>query len=148
MFLRLLIIIVSIFLLNSCQVSQNTGVNIADSKISKVAKGVSTKEDVIKIMGSPSIVPLDSNNEWYYVSREISKRAFFEPKVTNQRIVKLLFKNNILENIELYDNNFNDSINPIEDRSETPGVQQNIIKQYINNLGRFNKKDKKNNKKR
>jgi len=55
-------------------------------------EGVTTKEKVIKIMGSPTIISdLDSEEVWIYYSEDAESFLFFRPEVTARNILFLKF---------------------------------------------------------
>ena len=88
-------IIILIFLITlSCsnnKVVKNHGLSSLESKASKIEMSKSNKNDVIKMIGKPSIISLFDENIWFYIQRE----------TINQSIIKLgkskIQKNNILE---------------------------------------------------
>ena len=88
-------IIILIFLITlSCssnKVVKNHGLSALETKASKIELSISNKNDVMRLIGKPSIVSLFDENIWFYVQRES----------VNQSIIKLgkskIQKNNILE---------------------------------------------------
>tara|TARA_Y100000591_G_scaffold303846_1_gene300029 strand:+ start:280 stop:738 length:459 start_codon:yes stop_codon:yes gene_type:complete len=88
-------IIILIFLITlSCssnKVVKNHGLTSLEAKSSKIELSKSNKNDVMSIIGKPSIISLFDENIWFYIQRES----------VNQSIIKLgkskIKKNNILE---------------------------------------------------
>ncbi len=50
-------------------------------KLAEVKPGVTGKDEVIKVLGSPSSVSIFNDKSWYYISRRTGQTAFFEPDV-------------------------------------------------------------------
>ena len=88
-------IIILIFLITlSCsnnKVVKNHGLSSLEKKASKIELSKSNKNDVIELIGKPSIISLFDDNVWFYIQRE----------TVNQSIIKLgklkILKNNVLE---------------------------------------------------
>src|SRR6266436_502894 len=55
-------------------------------KLAEVIPGVTSKDEVIKILGSPSSVSISNDKSWYYISRRTGQTAFFEPDVLDQQV--------------------------------------------------------------
>ena len=54
-------------------------------KIAEIHAGSTTKDEVAKILGTPSSVSVFNNDKsWYYISRRTAQTAFFEPDVLDQ----------------------------------------------------------------
>src|SRR5262245_6072654 len=55
-------------------------------KLAEIQPGVTSKDEVIKILGSPSSVSIFNDKSWYYISRRTGQIAFFEPDVIDQQV--------------------------------------------------------------
>jgi outer membrane protein assembly factor BamE (lipoprotein component of BamABCDE complex) len=68
-------------------------------------EGVTSKERVLKIMGSPTIISnLDSNETWIYYSEDVKNLLFFIPDITSRTIVTLKFDDSdTVKKIEKFD---------------------------------------------
>src|SRR5215469_15952666 len=72
-------------LVASCATSVEQRGNLpAQEKFAEIHPGSTTKDEVIKILGSPSSVGIFNDKSWYYVSRRTGQIAFFEPNVIDQ----------------------------------------------------------------
>ena len=50
-----------------------------------------TKETVVQVLGSPTTVgPFDAS-DWYYMGQRTEQESFFDPEVTERRIVQISF---------------------------------------------------------
>lgn len=64
-------------------------------------EGVTSKERVMKIMGSPSIVSDIEDEVWIYYSEDVSNFLFFKPTVKNREILAIRFnEKDLIENIK------------------------------------------------
>lgn len=55
-------------------------------------EGITTKEKVLRIMGSPTLVSnLDSDEAWIYYSEDVKHFLFFNPDIMSRTVVVLRF---------------------------------------------------------
>ncbi len=65
--------------------------NMVDpERLAKISVG-SSKDDVIKAIGSPTSMGTFDENAWYYMGQRTSQESFFDPEVTDRRIVEIDF---------------------------------------------------------
>ena len=132
--------LVMFLLLGGCQSIDVRGQFVSDSAIEEINSKKLTQEEVTDLIGSPTYVPEYSSNTWYYIQRSLTRRAWFDPKVVEQRIVKISFNDHgkMIEAIMLpamYDENLT-----IENKyTKTHGTEQNNLQKFVKNIGRFNK---------
>ena len=87
-----LILIILLFILNSCKLQEptkNHGILFLENRANKLTLNKDNTNDVIKIIGSPQIKSLN-NNEWIYIERVLTKGKFIK---LGQNVLK---ENNIL----------------------------------------------------
>src|SRR6201988_512758 len=61
-------------------------------KLAEIHAGNTTKDEVAKILGTPSSVSVFNNDKsWYYISRRTSQTAFFDPAVLDQQVYIVSF---------------------------------------------------------
>lgn len=125
--------------LTSCQYPIHSGNLIKDSQINDALKNKYSMEQVEHIFGSPSIIPDYSDNIWYYINRKMTRRSFMIPKVNSQRVTKFVFKDNKLENVEVYEDEYNKNISISNHQTKPIKEEKSKTKQYIENFGRFHK---------
>lgn len=132
-----------LFLLSSCQTIESRGQFIDDNLLSTLEAKRLNKSGVEELVGTPTIIPDYTPNTWYYIQRTMGKRAWFEPKVIEQRIVKVTFnRNNLVEEVKLLNDSHNDEINIITEYTKTYGTELNWLQKYVKNFGRFNQTTK------
>ncbi len=113
---------------------------VEDYKLQEVKAGVSTRSDVLQILGSPTTVSTFNPNVWYYLGQTTEKRGILDPEVVDEKIVAVAFNaEGVVEVIQDVDNTREDV--PIA-RAKTPthGNDLTFTQQLLGNLGRFNPK--------
>ncbi|MEM7617965.1 MAG: outer membrane protein assembly factor BamE [Pseudomonadota bacterium] len=116
----------------------NRGNMVEDFRLNEVVPGISTRQNVLKSLGSPTTTAPFDENIWYYIGQKMEVKGVFDPKVTEERIVVAQFDDTgILQRLEEIDNTRNDV--PISSR-ETPtgGNEVTAFEQILGNVGKFN----------
>src|SRR5271170_4772431 len=62
-------------------------------EITQIHPGKTTKDQVVKILGTPSSVSIFSDKDWYYISSRTKQFSFFDPKVLDQQVFIVNFNN-------------------------------------------------------
>jgi outer membrane protein assembly factor BamE (lipoprotein component of BamABCDE complex) len=109
-------------------------------KMSEIHAGSTTKEEVVKILGTPSSVSVFNNDKsWYYISRRTAQTAFFDPDVLDQQVYVVNFDDQgvvkAMDHKVLEDGK---EINPVARATPAPGRELSFLEQLIGNLGKFN----------
>lgn len=135
------IIFVSIFLSSCVSRVEKSGYMFEMSNFESLSKGISSKLDVLKAMGNPTIGnENEENKDWIYYSEEIKHFLFFMPKVTSREIVVLKFnEENLLATIQKYD--LEDQDHNFDFHSYQTIVKTNkpnLFKDLFGNLGKVN----------
>ena len=136
----LIAFIVVLTALNACTPTQtNRGNIVEDFRMSEVVPGVSTRQNVLKSLGSPTTTaPFDSNT-WYYIGQKMEKKGVFDSTVAEERIVVAQFDDSgILQRLEEV-NNDRQNIPTVERTTPTGGNEVTAIEQILGNIGKFNK---------
>ncbi len=128
-----------LILLAGCQSIDVRGQFVSDEAIKQINSQQPNKVELIALVGTPTYVPDYSKNTWYYIQRSLAKRAWFDPKVVKQRIVKVVFNGDKVQEAGLLSDSQNEEISSQSDYTQTYGTQQNGIQKFVKNIGRFNK---------
>jgi outer membrane protein assembly factor BamE (lipoprotein component of BamABCDE complex) len=109
-------------------------------KLAEIHAGSTTKDEVAKILGTPSSVSVFNNDKsWYYISRRTSQTAFFEPDVLDQQVYVVNFDDQGVvkagDHKALEDGK---EITPVARATPAPGRELSFLEQLIGNLGKFN----------
>jgi len=59
--------------------------------VEKLEVGAQSREDVIRLVGTPTAVATFNPNVWYYISQQQETYAFFKPEITEQHVIQLTF---------------------------------------------------------
>jgi outer membrane protein assembly factor BamE (lipoprotein component of BamABCDE complex) len=109
-------------------------------KIAEIHPGSTTKDDVIKILGSPSSVSIFNEKSWYYISRRTGQIAFFDPNVIDQQVYIVNFDDQgIVRAVDHKGLEDGKEITPVARATPAPGRELSFLEQLIGNLGKFNK---------
>jgi outer membrane protein assembly factor BamE (lipoprotein component of BamABCDE complex) len=133
------ILVFFLFGISGCQSIDVRGQFISDKAIQEINAAKPTQEELVEMIGTPTYIPDYTENTWYYIQRSLARRAWFDAKVTDQRIVKITFDKSqkvdkaILENSP-YDNTI--AINSLY--TPTHGTEKTGIQKFVKNIGRFN----------
>ena len=112
---------------------------VSDSAIEQINIKKPNQEDLIDMIGTPTYVPDYSASTWYYIQRSLTRRAWFDPKVVTQRIVKITFAaNKRVSEAVLLKNSQNEAIVANTAFTKTHGTEQSGIQKFVKNIGRFN----------
>jgi outer membrane protein assembly factor BamE (lipoprotein component of BamABCDE complex) len=109
-------------------------------KIADIHPGTTTKEEVIKVLGTPSSVSVfNDDKSWYYISRRTAQTAFFDPDVIDQQVYIVNFDDQgvvkAVDHKVLQDGR---EITPVARATPAPGRELSFLEQLIGNLGKFN----------
>jgi len=111
----------------------------APERIAEVHPGL-TKEQVVKILGTPSSMGVFNDNAWYYISRKTSRISFFEPDVLDQQVFAINFDNNgVVRDVGHRTLADAKDVEPAPGATPAPGRELTFLEQIIGNVGRFNK---------
>ena len=102
--LSYIFVILSLFLLSCAPVIKPHGYKIEDILLNKPQEiGISSKDDLLKAFGSPSIKIEDIGNTWIYLATTKEKKVFSKDEFKDQIVFAFNFdSNNILISQEIY----------------------------------------------
>lgn len=125
--------------LTSCQIEKMHGQKLDTQTITELkSEQVLSKEQVLEMLGSPSLAPDYSKDTWYYVYIEETKRAWFKPVIRHEQVVKLTFKDTTLANVEILNDAQQANLPLLKDITPTPGTQKTALQKFVTNFGKFN----------
>ena len=109
-------------------------------KLAEIHAGSTTKDEVAKILGTPSSVSVFNNDKsWYYISRRTSQTAFFEPNVLDQQVYIVEFDDQgVVRGVDHKLLEDGKEITPVARATPAPGRELSFLEQLIGNLGKFN----------
>lgn len=131
--------LVSGIVLAGCAISEDQRGHLPDpEKLAEVRPGSTTKEQVVRILGSPSSASTFDDNVWYYISRRIKQVAFFKPEVLDQQVYIVNFDDKGVVK-DLGHKTLDDAraITPAPGATPAPGRELSFMEQLLGNVGRF-----------
>ena len=114
--------------------------NLPDpERLSEIAPGEQTREEVAQILGTPSSVAMFDKETWYYVSQRTETLAFFEPEIKERSVVVLQFdEKGVVSDVRKLGIEEGKDVLPVERTTPTSGNTLNLWDQLFGNFGRFN----------
>jgi outer membrane protein assembly factor BamE (lipoprotein component of BamABCDE complex) len=113
--------------------------NLPDpAKLAEIQPGVTTKDGISQLLGTPSSVSTFDDKTWYYISRRTEQVAFFDPSVIDQEVVVVAFDDSgVVRDVEHRTLADGRAIEPSARETPAPGHKLTFIEQLIGNVGRF-----------
>ena len=109
-------------------------------KLAEIRPGATTRDEVAKILGTPSSTAVFDNKTWYYISRRTKQVAFFNPDVVDQQVYIVNFdERGVVRAVDHRDLKDGREIEPAPGATPAPGRELTFLEQVIGNVGRFNK---------
>ena len=138
-FASFILLLVILLILSSCKSVNIHGQYLDDQDIKKIRSKSWSKEEMFNNLGYPNFVPDYTDNTVYYLYRTNTKRAWFRPKVIEQRIVRVNFDlNGKATKVEVLDNTHNESISVRSQSTKAGGTSHSGVQKFVRNVGRFN----------
>lgn len=121
----------------SPQVIQH-GHTIDPESLARITPGVTSREEVARLMGSPSALATFEDDRWYYVTQRRENHSFFQSDITEQEVVTITFDaRGIVSELDQHGMDQAMAIEPDPDSTQTLGNEMTVVEQLIGNVGRF-----------
>jgi outer membrane protein assembly factor BamE (lipoprotein component of BamABCDE complex) len=108
-------------------------------KMAQIHPGKTDKDQVIKILGTPSSISVFNDKDWYYISSRTGQFSFLDPKVLDQQVYVVSFNDDgvvrAVDHKTLVDGK---EVVPIARATPAPGRELTFLEQLLGNLGKFN----------
>ena len=135
-----------LFFCCSCMIrEEHHGRELSDKALSELKVNESTKEEAIELLGNPSDSSTFDDDIWYYISLKKQGVSVLKPNITNQTVIELKFKDDVLIGIKKYKGDKFKNFKFNKKETQVKGNKHTILKDFIHNLGRYNKEPKKRN---
>jgi len=127
--------------LGACVATVNQRGNLPEpEKFAQIRPGTTTREQVVKILGTPSSTGVFNDKNWYYISRRTKQVAFFDPDVLDQQVYIVNFDaTGVVRGVDHKDLKDGRDIDPAPGATPAPGRELTFLEQVLGNIGRFNK---------
>lgn len=107
--------------------------------LAQVKPGVTDKQSVKALLGTPSSVAAFDDETWYYISREVRQVAFLKPEVLNQEVYAVHFDDKgIVTSVSHKGMQDAQNMTPNPDATPAQGREFTFLEQLIGNFGKFN----------
>jgi outer membrane protein assembly factor BamE (lipoprotein component of BamABCDE complex) len=117
----------------------NHGYRIDPETLAQVRPGVTSREEVYRLLGSPSSVGTFDTERWYYISQRSEQMSFYQSEITAQDVVTIDFDaGGVVQDIGQQDMSMAQNIEPSTDKTRTMGNEFSLLQQLLGNVGRFN----------
>lgn len=116
----------------------NRGHLLDADRLAEIHPGETNKDQVVKILGTPSSTGVFDDKTWYYISRQTKQVAFFDKDVLDQQVYVIDFDNRgVVSKVDR--KNLQDArlIEPAPGATPAPGRELTFLEQIIGNVGRF-----------
>ncbi|MEQ9115823.1 MAG: outer membrane protein assembly factor BamE [Rickettsiales bacterium] len=117
----------------------NHGYVFEKTSLEKLKENKTTKAEVLEIMGTPSVISSFDKNIWYYIHTQTKQISMLKPKNINENILQISFKKNVINSLNIYEDDKIKSLNFEKEESPIRGDDTGVLKDFMQNLGRFNK---------
>lgn len=108
--------------------------------LAAIRPGVSSKEEVMRLLGSPSASGTFDDRSWYYVTQRVERKSFFQNHLVEQKVVAVRFdERGIVQAVEERGLDHARAIEPVAEATPTRGSELTLVQQFIGNIGRFNR---------
>ena len=130
---------VMILVLAACSGGLSTHGNITDAEaVESFEPGVTTRDEVAQILGTPSATSPFGEERWFYVGERIRRIAFLDPEILERRILVVHFDSDgVLSKIETLDENDGREIEVVDRKTLSLGRSPTFLQQIFGNIGRF-----------
>jgi outer membrane protein assembly factor BamE (lipoprotein component of BamABCDE complex) len=127
--------------LSGCAASVDNRGHLPDQdRLAEIHPGQTTKDQVVKILGTPSSTGVFDDKDWYYISRKTEQVAFFDKDVLDQQVYVVRFDDKgVVSAVDHKDLRDARLIEPAPGATPAPGRELTFLEQILGNVGRFNK---------
>ena len=104
----------------------------------KLEIGSQSREDVVRLVGSPSAVATFNPNTWYFITQRQETWAFLKPTITQQTVMQVTFSDaGRISEIKHYDLKDAREIEMVARVTPTAGKELTVLEQILGNIGKF-----------
>ena len=118
------------------------GHRIDDELLARITPGETSKEQVARILGSPSSLATFEDLRWYYITQRSERMSFYQSEIIEQDVVVISFdERGIVTRVGNHDLADAQSVAPSDEKTRTLGKELSLFEQLIGNIGRFSDRD-------
>jgi outer membrane protein assembly factor BamE (lipoprotein component of BamABCDE complex) len=107
--------------------------------VAQIQPGVTSREEVAQLLGSPSSMSTFDDKSWYYVTQRTEQLTFYDENVAAQDVLRIDFgADGLVSNVSQRGLEMARTIEPAPETTRTLGNELTVVQQFIGNIGRFN----------
>lgn len=127
-------------LLAGCTAQMDShGEQVDADRLKAVQPGVQNRDEVARILGSPSSTSAFGDESWYYISDVTETRSIFDSKVTERQVVTVRFdQQGVVKEVDMFGLERGREVELVERETPSFGESSSLLGQFMGNLGRFN----------
>ena len=115
------------------------GHTISADDLARIRPGITSREEVERLLGSPSTVGTFDRERWFYISQRNEVVSFYQAEITAQDVVRIDFDDNgIVSDIRAHGLELAQAVEPDPNQTRTLGNELTVVQQLLGNIGRFN----------
>lgn len=112
---------------------------VAPEQLTQITPGVTRRDDVRALLGSPSHSGTFSDDTWYYISSSTRQRPGRALQVTDQRVVVVRFTPaGAVQDVRELGPSDARSVDFVSRETPVPGNERTLLQALFGNIGRFN----------
>ena len=130
---------VALPLLTACEtIVDQRGFAATPGSVEKLEVGSQSREDVVRLVGSPSAVGTFNPNVWYYITEKQENWGPSRPWIAEQNVIQITFnEQGRVANIKYYDLKDAQNITMVSRITPTSGKELTVLEQILGNVGKF-----------
>ena len=110
----------------------------APGTVDKLEVGSQSREDVVRLVGSPSAVATFNPNVWYFISEKQEMWGPYKPWIADQNVIQVTFnEQGRVSNIKYYDLKDAQNVTMVARITPTSGKELTVLEQILGNVGKF-----------
>jgi outer membrane protein assembly factor BamE (lipoprotein component of BamABCDE complex) len=114
----------------------NRGNMLDEERLAQVKAQTSSKNDVFEALGSPSVVSTFDDNTWYYVGQRTEKEAFFDPDISERKVISVEFDDtDHVKSINRIGLDQAVDVDPIDQTTPAVGREITFMEQLLGSVG-------------
>jgi len=107
--------------------------------LAQIQPGVTSREEVVHLLGSPSATGTFDGERWYYISQRSEQMSFYQSQITAQDVIAIDFdKAGVVADLGKRDVTAALDVTPSTAKTRTMGNEFTLMEQFLGNVGRFN----------
>jgi outer membrane protein assembly factor BamE (lipoprotein component of BamABCDE complex) len=120
------------------QIVDQRGHQPVPGTIEKLEVGAQGRDDVLRLMGSPSTIATFGDEVWYYITTTNESTAFLPQRVIEQRVTAVSFgSDGRVREIKQYGLKDGKEVDMVARKTPTSGKELTVVEQILGNVGKF-----------